>query len=134
MRFRVDPGVLVTGSDGVSVEHNTVAVSQVAIAITANHAQVSHNRVFDSQVADGIELNGNDNEADNNRVWHSDRAGIFVDGNNNVVGGNTIEEAAFGVLKQTGSAGNVIANNNFFDALVTVQDPTTAPLKTSPYR
>ena len=130
----VSIGILVTGSDGVTLERNIVGVSQVGIAINANHAEVSHNRVFGSQVADGIELIGDDNTADTNRIVHSDRAGIFVAGNNNVVGDNAIEEAVFGVLKQNGSVGNVIGHNTFFDAIVTVQDPTTAPSKASPYR
>jgi len=130
----VSIGILVTGSDGIAVEHNTVGVSQVGLAISANQARVANNRVFGSQVADGIELIGNDNDARDNHVTHSDRAGVFVDGNNNVVRGNQINEAAFGVLKQTGSTGNVVANNDYFNSIVTVQDPATTASKASPYR
>jgi parallel beta-helix repeat protein len=130
----VSIGILVTGSDGVSVDQNSVGVSQVGIAISANHARVFGNRVFDSMVADGIELLGNDNDARDNRITHSDRAGIFLQGNNNEIQGNRVNEAAFGVLKITGSAGNVIANNEFFNTGVSVQDPADPSLRASPYR
>jgi hypothetical protein len=34
-----------------------------------------------------------------------------------------ITEAAIGVLKETGSSGNIIAGNHFFNTPVSVQDP-----------
>lgn len=50
-------------------------------------------------------------------------AGIFLSGNNNVVVDNLIQEATVEVLKDTGSAGNIIAANRFFNTPVLVQDP-----------
>jgi len=49
-------------------------------------------------------------------------------GNNNVLEDNVITEAAIGILKETGSMGNLIAMNRFFDTPITVQDPTSAGL------
>ena len=128
-------------SDGVSVEQNVAGISQTGIAIAANHAHVTRNRVFDTLIFDGIELGGNDNDlggndndATENSITNSDRAGVFIDGNNNDVRRNRINEAAFGVLKATGSTGNVIRNNEFSNALVKVQDPTGRGSKASPYR
>jgi len=76
----------------------------------------------------------NGSDARNNWITHSDRAGVFIDGNNNDVQRNRINEAAYGVLKATGFSGNIIANNDFFNAAVPVQDPTGRRNKASPYR
>jgi nitrous oxidase accessory protein NosD len=126
--------ILVTQSDGVSVGHNLAGVSQTGIDIVANHAQVADNQVFDTLIFDGIELKGNDNDARDNAITHSDRAGVFIMGNNNDVRRNRINEAAFGVLKTAGSTGNVIRNNDFSNALISVQDPTVQQSQASPYR
>jgi len=126
--------ILVVQSDGVSVEHNRAGVSQAGIAILANHARVSENRVYDTQIFDGIQLIGNENDARKNTIVHSDESGVFVQGNNNVVTQNLINEAAFGVLKISGSSGNIIAANDFFNSAVKVQDPIPFGHKASPYR
>lgn len=127
-------GILVFQSDNVTVQHNREAVAQVGIAINANHAQVTNNQVSDSMVADGIDLIGSDNDAETNNITHSDNAAVLIAGNSNVVQQNAINEAAFGVLKISGSAGNVITNNNSFNTAVTVQDPPLTATKASPYR
>jgi nitrous oxidase accessory protein NosD len=126
--------ILVFQSDNVRVDGNEAGVSQTGIAIVANHARAASNHVFDSLVFDGIELIGNDNEARHNRITHSDQAGVFIQGNNNVVAQNRINEAAFGVLKTAGSTSNVITNDDFFNAAVKVQDPSVSESKVSPYR
>jgi nitrous oxidase accessory protein NosD len=126
--------ILVFQSDNVSVEHNRAGVSQAGVAILANHARVTNNRVFDTQIFDGIQLIGNDNDAKNNNIVHSDESGVFIQGNNNVVVQNSINEAAFGVLKIAGSSGNVIAANTFFNAAIKVQDPSPSGHNPSPYR
>lgn len=58
----------------------------------------------------------------------SRESGIFVGGNNDVVERNTITEAAVGILKMTGTTGNLILNNRVFGAPITVQDPSEAKL------
>ena len=126
--------ILVFQSDGVSVEQNVAGISQTGIDIAANHAHVAQNQVFDTLTFDGIELGGNDNDATSNSITHSDRAGVFIDGNNNIVRRNRINEAAFGVLKVAGSTGNVIIFNDFSNAPVIVQDPAGRGSKASPYR
>ena len=95
---------------------------------------MTRKHVFDTFTFDGIELAGNDNDATDNSITHSDRAGIFIDGNNNDVRRNRINEAAFGVLKAAGSTGNFILFNDFSNALVIVQDPAGRGIKASPYR
>jgi len=126
--------ILVFESDGVSVEQNVAGFSQTGIDIVANRARVAQNQVFDTLTFDGIKLAGNDNAATDNSITHSDRAGVFIDGNNNNVRRNRINEAAFGVLKVAGSTGNIIFFNNFSNATVIVQDPAGQGSKASPYR
>lgn len=72
-------------------------------------------------------------DAKNNSITHSDRAGVFIQGNNNDVQKNRVSEAAYGVLKVSGSTGNIIPNNDFFNT-GTVQDPARQASPASPYR
>lgn len=128
-------GILVFESNGVAVSHNRVGVNQVGIFIGGDNATVEHNEVFDSQVLVGIELAGNSNQASQNRVTHSDQAAVLIQGNNNTVQRNTITDAGIGVLKISGSTGNVITNNSFFATPIPVQDPAPqANAKVSPAR
>jgi Right handed beta helix region len=126
--------ILVFQSNGVSVDHNAMGVSQTGIAIVGDQGQVFDNDVFDSQIFDGLELIGNENTAERNRITHSDQAGVLIAGNDNVVRQNTINESAVGVLKVTGSVGNVIANNSYFNSPIKLQDPPETLGKASPYR
>lgn len=126
--------ILVFQSDNVMVGHNVAGVSQTGIVIVGNHAQILDNEVFDSQIFDGVDLIGNQNTAEQNRITHSDQAGALISGNDNVVQQNTINEAAVGILKLAGSAGNTIANNTFFNSPIKVQDPPGTLSKSSPYR
>jgi parallel beta-helix repeat protein len=120
----VATNILIEQSDGVTVANNNSSVSQVGIFIDANSAEVAANQSSANYVFDGIRLEGNSNRAHGNSVFNSGESGIFLDGNNNVVRGNTITEASIGVLKTTGSTGNLIQFNNIFDCPITVQDPT----------
>jgi hypothetical protein len=126
--------ILVFQSNGVSVHHNAIGVSQTGIAIVGDLGQVFDNDVFDSQIFDGVELIGNENKAERNQITHSDQAGVLIAGNENIVQQNTISESALGVLKVAGSVGNVIANNSYFNSPIKLQDPPETPRKASPYR
>jgi nitrous oxidase accessory protein NosD len=125
-------GILIFQSDNVTVERNTVDVSQVGIGVNGNHAHVFDNRVSGTLVGDGIDLLGSDSDARENRIVNSARAGVFIAGNDNDVDQNQINEADFGVLKVTGSTGNVIADNEIFNTSVKVQDPSAKGLTASP--
>jgi len=81
-----------------------------------------------------VELIGNENTAERNRVTHSDQAGVLIAGNENIVGQNIINESAFGVLKLAGSVGNVIKNNSYFNSPIKLRDPAEILGKASPYR
>ena len=124
----VATNILVTQSDGVEVSGNKAGISQVAIFVNGNGAEVERNETFAANVFDGVRVEGNQAEVRRNRVFNGAEAGIFVMGNNNVLEDNVITEAAIGILKETGSMGNLIAMNRFFDTPIAVQDPSPAGL------
>ena len=126
--------ILVFQSNGVSVHHNVIGVSQTGIAIVGDQGQIFDNDVFDSQIFDGVELIGNENKAERNHITHSDQAGVLIAGNENSVRQNSINESALGVLKVAGSVGNAIANNSYFNSPNKLQDPPETPGRASPYR
>jgi nitrous oxidase accessory protein NosD len=120
----VATNILIEQSDGVTVVNNTVSVSQVGIFVDANSAEIAANQSSGNYVFDGIRLEGNSNRAGRNTVFTSGESGIFLDGNNNVVRNNSITDAAIGILKTTGSTGNLIQFNSIFDCPITIQDPS----------
>jgi parallel beta helix pectate lyase-like protein len=124
----VATNILVTQSDGVEVTDNDVGISQVGVFLHGNEGLVARNNTFASSVFDGIRLEGDGNRVRHNQVFNGAQAGIFVAGNNNVVEHNKITEAAVGILKETGSLGNLIRFNHVFDTPVAVQDPASVGL------
>ena len=119
----VATNILVTQSDAVEVSGNTAGISQVNIFFDGNNAEIKRNETFASVVFDGIRLEGNQSPVRENHVYNGAESGIFLSGNSNVVTDNVITEAAIGVLKETGSSGNIIRGNRFFNTSVLVQDP-----------
>jgi nitrous oxidase accessory protein NosD len=124
----VATNILVEQSDGVEVSGNRAGISQVAIFVNGNQGRVERNETFATSVFDGIRVEGNQAEVRHNRVFNGPEAGIFVLGNNNVLEDNVITEAAIGIFKETGSMGNLIAMNRFFDTAIAVQDPSSSGL------
>jgi hypothetical protein len=119
----VATNILVTQSDGVEVSDNTAGISQVNIFLHGNSAEINSNETFATAVFDGIRVQGNQSGVHQNRVFNGAESGIFLSGNNQVITDNVITEAAIGILKETGSSGNIVARNRFFDTSVSVQDP-----------
>jgi len=115
--------ILVTQSDGVEVSGNTAGISQVDIFIHGNNATIESNQTFATVVFDDIRVQGDQSRVRRNHVLNGAESGIFLSGNNNVVTENVITEAAIGILKETGSSGNIITGNRFFNTPVAVQDP-----------
>jgi hypothetical protein len=119
----VATNILVTQSDGVDVSGNTAGISQVNIFIHGSNAAIERNETFTASVFDGIRVQGDQSRVRHNQVFNGAESGIFISGNNNVITDNTINEATIGILKDTGSSGNIIAGNHFFNTPVSVQDP-----------
>ena len=127
--------ILVYQSDGVTVDHNTAGVSQTGIAVVANSANVLDNTIYDSLVFDGVLLEGKSNSAAGNHITHSDQAAVLISGNGNTVEQNVINDAAVGVLTISGSIGNTIASNTYYNTPVQTQDPSARAVRRSlPYR
>jgi parallel beta-helix repeat protein len=124
----VATNILVTQSDGVEISGNRAGISQVAIFVDGNNANVLRNETFAALVFDGVRVEGNQAKVRGNQVFNGAESGIFLLGNNNVLRENTITEAPIGILKDTSSMGDVIAQNFFFDVPVKVQDPPSAEL------
>jgi len=127
--------ILVFQSNDVRVHRNVSGVSQLGIFLAGDHNEADQNIVFDTLVFDGIAVMGNANDVHANSITHSDESGIFIDGNSNEVTGNRLNEAPIGILKASGSVGNVISGNHFFNTPIEVKDPPPAnPANLSPYR
>jgi parallel beta-helix repeat protein len=124
----VATGILVTGSDGVEVSDNRVAVGQVPIYILANNAVVRHNQAIDSNVLDDIRIEGSGAEVRGNQVFNGSESGIYIMGNNNSVEDNRIFEAAVGIFEASGAKGNRFLNNQFLTTPLFIHDPPSASL------
>ena len=119
-------GILIYDSGGMTITGNTVSSTQNGIPIVtdgsfpANHNMVTHNRVTNTQLNDGIDLCSNNNTAEGNIVDNSGESGIHLDstcgatGNNNVVSRNTVHEACAGILLGSGT-GNTLTGNTITD-------------------
>ena len=119
----VATNILVTQSDDVEVSGNRAGISQVNIFVHGSNAAIDRNETFATSVFDGIRVQGDQSSVRHNQVFNGAESGIFISGNSNVITENTINEAALGILKETGSSGNIIAGNHFFNTPVSVRDP-----------
>jgi parallel beta-helix repeat protein len=124
----VATNILVTQSDGVEISGNRSSVAQVNIFVDGSNAHIRGNQATAAQVFDGVRVEGDSSRVRGNEVNDAAEAGIFLSGNNNTIVDNTLTEAAVGILKDAGSAGNIIAANRIFDAPVLVQDPASLSL------
>jgi len=93
------------------------------IFIHGNNAAIDSNETFATVVFDDIRVQGDQSRVRRNHVLNGAESGIFLSGNNNVVTDNVITEAAVGILKASGSSGNIITGNRFFNTPVPVEDP-----------
>jgi copper-binding protein NosD len=122
-------GILVYASPGVTVSSNTVESTQYGIVpVTdpdfggpANGTIIKLNHIGGTQLFDAIDLCSDGNTAQTNVIYGSSQDGIHTDdscspstGSNNVVTGNTINEACAGILLGSGT-GNTTAPNTFLN-------------------
>lgn len=125
-------GLLIFDSGNVTVSSNTVANTQLGIALVetavgnADTNLVNLNKVYGTHVFDGIDVCSDHNTVKNNTVNSSDEAGIHLDssctgGNSsNTVSYNTINEACAGVLIGPNAAGNITSPNTVFNVSNTI--------------
>jgi nitrous oxidase accessory protein NosD len=129
-------GILVFNSDRVTVQENSVSETQGGVFVQGDHGEVEGNVIFDTLILDGVGLMGDGNEVHRNSVTDSDESGVSVVGNDNSVTENLINEAPIGVLKASGSTGDTVSRNRFFNTPVPVKDPPelASTMNRQPYR
>jgi hypothetical protein len=124
----VSHGIGVFGAPGnTRIAKNIVGNSDTGMYVgildlQSNNVTVVDNTVFNSLVR-GIHSVGNDNHFENNAITSSGltdiglghRAGVFLQGSNNRIQDNTINEAFIGLLVSTG---NHLSGDHFFNTLV----------------
>jgi parallel beta-helix repeat protein len=115
-------GILIYASSNIAVSGNEVGSAQFGIVAVsdptygpADSNTITGNKIAGTQLFDGIDLCSSSNNVHTNTVYGSTESGIHIDdscgsGNNNVVSGNTINEACAGVLLGTGSSNNSAPN------------------------
>jgi parallel beta-helix repeat protein len=110
-----------SGTSGIKILRNNLAKSQANVFFGGESATqpvtnglIEGNTIFDTDVFDGIYINGNNNTARGNTIFNSDEASVFIDGNNNRITGNTFNEAPIGVWVSTGT-GNQISGNHYYN-------------------
>jgi parallel beta-helix repeat protein len=114
--------ILIFSTEDVKVVGNTVSNSNMGMFIggfngyDSNKATVLDNRVSASAPFDGMIVIGEDNIVKNNNITHSEYLGMYVEGANNTIQNNTINEAAIGLLAETG---NNVLHNRLFNTPVT---------------
>jgi hypothetical protein len=108
-------------ASGVKVLRNHLGKSQVNLfyggegaGLPITNGLIEGNTIFDTDVFDGIYINGNNNSARSNTIFNSDEASVFIDGNNNKITGNTFNEAPVGVWVGSGT-GNQLSGNRYFN-------------------
>lgn len=106
--------ILVFESNNVTVTGNETAKAAVGIyLVRSNNSEVRNNRVSDTDVFDGIAVIGNRNHVHLNRIRNSDEFAVAVDGNNNLIEKNVINEAPCGIF--TSGNGNSLLDNTIFN-------------------
>jgi len=118
-------GILVYASAGVTVSTNTVESAQYGIIpVTdpnfggpANSTIIKSNHIGGTQLFDAIDLCSDGNTAQANVIYGSSQDGIHTDdscppstGSNNLVTGNTINEACAGILTGSGTGNDIVPN------------------------
>ena len=119
----IGSGILIYGSDDMTITGNSVTDTQTGIvtvtdgALTANHNKVNNNVVTNTHIGDGIDLCSDTNTVTGNTVFSSDEAGIHLDsscgstGSGNSVSSNTVNEACAAIL--LGGSGNTVGTNTY---------------------
>jgi parallel beta-helix repeat protein len=124
-------GILIFESDSVTIQNNNLGTNQFGIFVQGDSVTIRNNDVFNNLVLYGVAVIGNDARITNNSIVHSDQDAIVIQGNDGRIRENTITDALVGILTVTGSSGNTITDNTFYDTVTTTADPVS-PLSVTP--
>lgn len=119
---------VVQNSAPVTVSRNVIGNTDCGVALYDSSGNtISSNIIFETPGTDGVFVCGNGNTVIDNTISDSRQAGVelscqdvssFFPGataNNNDVSKNTINGALFGVVVQSGTTGNVLKSDMFFN-------------------
>jgi parallel beta-helix repeat protein len=116
--------ILVYESNSVSVRGNRAAKAVIGIyVVRSDGSEIRNNRVSDSDVFDGIAVSGDRNHIHLNRIVNSEEFALSVEGDDNVVEKNVINDAPCGIFS-TG-AGNSLLDNASYNTELTTCEPFT---------
>jgi hypothetical protein len=138
-------GIIVVGSEGVTIANNTVGTTQFGIVTVtdpgyaspnnpnglADHTNIKNNQILNTQIFDAIDACSNGNTIEGNSIANATESGIHVDsgcgatGVNNVVKANFINESCAGIL--VGATPNNIGVNGFFNVVNTQMAGNACP-------
>ncbi len=116
----VSHGIGVFETTDVRIVRNVVGSANTGIIVgipiaTVHEVKVIGNRVFESQVFNGILVSGENNILKDNIITNCDNAAVLLTSGGNIVRDNTINDAAIGLLRATG---NKFSDNRFFNTSV----------------
>lgn len=117
--------ILIVEAGEVKVKKNTLGKAQINLYLGTNSGEAKENTIFDTDVFDGIAVLGNNNKVEKNSIFNSDEAAVYVEGHGNKVQGNVLNEAPIGVFN--GGTSNDVTKNEFFNIVMKVAGPATAP-------
>jgi parallel beta-helix repeat protein len=121
-----------THGSGIEVSDNNFGKSQVNVYFGTDgdgpltNGSIEDNTIFQSDVYDGIYLEGNYNSVRGNRIFNSSEASVYVVGSRNRITNNTFNEAPVGVFVD-GGTNNQISGNFYFNIEQRVVPPSAAP-------
>ena len=116
--------ILVFESNKVTVRGNQTAKAVIGIyLVRSDDSEVRNNRVSDTDVFDGIAVIGSRNHVHLNRILNSDEFAVSVEGNDNLIEKNVINEAPCGIF--TSGTGNSLLANSIFNTELATCEPFT---------
>lgn len=118
----VSTNVLVFGTQGVAIYDNVLGKAQVNVYLEADKSKVEKNLIFDTDVFDGVYVEGDYNRIVANAINTSDEAAIWLNGTKNLASWNVINETPEGIHDQVG--GNSLGFNAYYNV---VQKRAPAP-------
>lgn len=107
--------IIVVGGSGVRIASNTLGRSQTGVELDdTTGARVTGNTISRTLVFDGIAVFADGALISHNTITDSDESGMYVEGNNNVITANRIQDAPIGIWLADGT-GNQTTGNTFLN-------------------
>jgi hypothetical protein len=120
----VATNILLFEADSVTIAGNTTGKAVISIFLAgSNNSNVRDNMVSASELLDGISVLGNRNHIIRNRIFDSDEFALSVQGNNNLVEFNLINDSPCGIFSN--GNGNRLRLNTIFNTELATCEPFT---------